>query len=498
MDSPESATTSHLSRDIRDTICRLVDALTKRLAIPDDAGDGIKPESETGRLDQLEQLEKVIPATLEPYPFTDEDLAESNWPMDHGEWLDMNKSLGKDFIAKIKSSADQLKLNIEKAVAPAMRVQGTDQMKKNAMEEYRRERINAREEEFRSNLGSTAAHQWAVQEAWAPLVLPYDHLRTDQGSRVNFALFLDFIRRQKANLPSSVAVAEVLHKMMGAWKEWAAKFHAQHNRLLDIYCHHQQLNTDYAEADLVVTHSIEELVTKNGRLYKLQALRQASVGEFNAVYLNLNAQHTGITYAQGFIGDVKHDFVNQILPIVQAIQNGDPTITSDHIERAAKPFYQGLAVFVGQLQQYASRSDMTVDEIRTEASEHRTRQESVSSPAQQATVPSADMDTEAYPYQAAPGSSLTSSSESRLRELAHQQGIKHIVDMPQPSFNPQDLASPHAREEAMRMLEKQRQDQRASTRETSNPAQDHLPHKPHSGRYDGNMTLTSAKGAASG
>jgi len=160
MDSPESATTSHLSRDIRDTICRLVDALTKRLAIPDDAGDGIKPESETGRLDQLEQLEKVIPATLEPYPFTDEDLAESNWPMDHGEWLDMNKSLGKDFIAKIKSSADQLKLNIEKAVAPAMRVQGTDQMKKNAMEEYRRERINAREEEFRSNLGSTAAHQW--------------------------------------------------------------------------------------------------------------------------------------------------------------------------------------------------------------------------------------------------------------------------------------------------------------------------------------------------
>jgi len=160
MDSPKSATTSHLSRDMHDTVCRLVDGLTKRLATPDDAGDGSEPESETGRLDRLEQLEKVIPATLEPCPFTDEGLAEPRWPMDHGEWLDMNKSLGKDFIAKIKSSADQLKLNIEKAVASAMRAQDTDQMKKNAMEDYRRERINAREEGFPSNLGSTAAHQW--------------------------------------------------------------------------------------------------------------------------------------------------------------------------------------------------------------------------------------------------------------------------------------------------------------------------------------------------
>jgi len=64
MDSPESATTSHLSRDIRDTICRLVDALTKRLAIPDDAGDGIKPESETGRLDRLEQKHRALRKTI--------------------------------------------------------------------------------------------------------------------------------------------------------------------------------------------------------------------------------------------------------------------------------------------------------------------------------------------------------------------------------------------------------------------------------------------------
>jgi len=302
-------------------------------------------------------------------------------------------------------------------------------------------------------------------------------MRTDPGHLIDFGAVHNFLRRVNVNIPHTIVVSSLFYDMMVGWWKWVAKLHAQHNRLLDIYSVHQQLDRELIEATATIPPETawEDVATRD-LVAELGAMRRANKDDLHIVYQHLTMHFKSMTRAQSSIIRVKRSFIKDFLPLLLIVKTKSRAVRAEELEAAAWAFYPHLSDLIPKFAKAAVNADMTVAEIRKALETPVIVPPSATPAASSATRTTIDL-TQERSQEHSPGVSVISPINARLHRASHARGIQTIGNMPPPTANPYEMASPQAHNNSVVMLEKQRQEQRARSHETSNPAQDHLPLK---------------------